>query len=118
MRANVASYGKTNAIGTEDFAKFVKAFGSDPRGLSPRKDQGEEGRFRKFTRKEIAARDDNLDISWLKDTSGDVEDGLETPEEIAVAIELHLATALEEVRAVLEEMNGEAGISIPNEAAE
>jgi hypothetical protein len=54
-------------------------------------------------REEIAARGDNLDITWLKDTSGDPEDGLETPEDIAAAIELHLASALVEVRALVEE---------------
>ena len=31
--------------------------------------KAEEGRFRKFTREEIAKRGDNLDISWLKDDS-------------------------------------------------
>ncbi len=33
--------------------EFEKAFGEDPHGKSKRKDQGEQGRFRKFTREEI-----------------------------------------------------------------
>ena len=46
------------------------------------------------TRAEIAARGDNLDITWFKDRSGDPEDELETPEEIATAIEGHFLAAV------------------------
>jgi type I restriction enzyme M protein len=48
----------------KDFAEFEKAFGDDPLGKAKRKDRGEEGRFRCYTRDEIKARNDNLDISW------------------------------------------------------
>ena len=75
-----------------------------PFGAAPREDQGEEGRFRCFTRDQIAARGDNLDITWLKDTSGDPEDGLDTSEGIALAIEAHLMAALVEVRALVDEL--------------
>ncbi|MCW5716048.1 MAG: N-6 DNA methylase [Bauldia sp.] len=117
MRTGAPAYGKTNPIGPEDFAAFVAAFGDDAGGRAERLDQGEEGRFRRFSREDIAARGDNLDITWLKDTSGDPEDGLETPEEIAAAIEGHLAAALEEVRALMEELEGTAREALP-EAAE
>jgi type I restriction enzyme M protein len=73
-------------------------------GTGSRTDQGGTGRFRRFTREEIAARGDNLDIAWLKDTSTEAEDGLDTPEGIAAAIEGHLTLALEEVRALVEEL--------------
>ena len=81
------------------------AYGDDRNCGTDRVDEGEEARFRRFTRAEIAARGDNLDISWLKDTSGDPEDGLDTPEDIASAIEGHLTLALEEVRALVEELD-------------
>ena len=103
-RSNVPTYGKTSPFKASDLAEFIAAFGDDPFGEAPRKDQGEEGRFRCFTRKEIAARGDNLDITWLKDTSGDPEDGLDTPEDIASAIEAHLVAALVEVRALVDEL--------------
>lgn len=38
-----------------------------PESLSKRVDTGEQGRFRCFSRAEIAVRGDGLDISWLKD---------------------------------------------------
>lgn len=109
MRAGAPAYGKTTPITEANFADFVTAFGTDPNGGAARKDLGELGRFRRFTRKEIAARNDNLDINWLRDISADPEDGLETPEEIASAIETHLVTALEEVRALVEELEEGAG---------
>jgi len=94
MRANMNSFGKTRPLTVEDFAEFETAFGDDPYGKSPRSDQGEEGRFRCFTREQIAERNDNLDIAWLRDTSDDPEDDLSEPEEIATAIIGHLKTAL------------------------
>lgn len=57
-----------------------------PYGKSRRKDQGEEGRFRKFTREEIAKRGDNLDITWLKDESNGNAEDLAEPDEIAAEI--------------------------------
>ena len=62
---------------------------------------------RRFTRADIAARGDNLDIGWLRDTSAEAEDGLETPEDIAAAIEGHLAAALGEIAALVVELSEE-----------
>jgi type I restriction enzyme M protein len=106
LRSGVPVYGKTNRLKVEDFDAFAQAFGGDPLGLAKRTDEGEGGRFRRFTRAEISARGDNLDITWLKDISADAEDGLETPEDIAAAIEQHIGTALEEIRALVEEFGG------------
>ncbi|MBJ6122941.1 N-6 DNA methylase [Sphingomonas mollis] len=103
-RANMPSYGKNRPFGMSDLDDFVAAFGDDCDGRADRADEGEGGRFRRFGREAVAARGDNLDISWLKDTSGDPEDGLETPDEIAAAIELHLANAMVEVRDLIEDM--------------
>ena len=118
MRSAVPAYGKTNPIRPGDFAEFVKVFGDDPLGRADRKDTGEEGRFRRFSRAEIAARGDNLDIHWLKDTSAEAEDGLDTPEDIAAAIEGHLKLALEEIGALVAELGGDADEAVLAEAAE
>src|ERR1019366_3344902 len=69
MRTNAPSFGKRTPFTRAHFADFEKAHGGDPLGKSKRKDLGETGKFRKFTREEIAARGDNLDITWLKDDS-------------------------------------------------
>lgn len=117
-RSGAPSYGKTNPFRAEDLADFIAKFGDDPFGGAPRVDEGEAGRFRCFSREAIAARGDNLDINWLKDTSADAEDGLDTPEDIAAAIEGHLRAALDEVAALVAELESEGGEAVLAEAAE
>ncbi|KYF81261.1 SAM-dependent methyltransferase [Sorangium cellulosum] len=106
LRANMPSFGKRTPLGQEHFAEFEKAFGGDPYGKSRRKDQGAEGRFRRFTREEIKARGDNLDIAWLKDESDHGVDDLPEPEEITAEI-------LEKLRVVtteIETLQSELGV--------
>ena len=69
LRANMPSFGKRTPLTRAHFSDFEQAYGKDPNGQSTRKDTGESGRFRRFTREEIAGRNDNLDITWIK--SGD-----------------------------------------------
>jgi type I restriction enzyme M protein len=104
MRANMDAFGKTKPLTVVDFKLFEKAFGNDPHGKGKRKDEGEAGRFRFYSREQIAARNDNLDIAWLKDTSNDPEDEMTEPDELAVAIVGHLKNALEEVEALSESL--------------
>ncbi len=100
MRTNMPSFGKRTPFTREHFADFEKAFGEDPLGKSKRKDQGEEGRFRRFTRDEIAKRGDNLDVTWLRDEGAHGEDDLGEPDEIAAEIMRHLQTAMGELEAL------------------
>ena len=111
-RSGAPAYGKTNPFKIADLGDFSRVYGD-----APRTDQGSEGRFRRFSRADIAARSDNLDITWLQDISADAEDGLETPEDIAAAIEVHLKTALEEIGALMAEFEGERDAQV-SEAAE
>ncbi len=104
LRNQVEAFGKTRPLTVADFAEFEKAFGSDPLGKAKRKDQSEEGRFRCFSRDEIKARNDNLDISWLRDTEAEAEEHLTEPEDIAAAIVGHLRAALDEIEGVSEEL--------------
>jgi type I restriction enzyme M protein len=111
LRANMNSFGKTRLLTVADFAEFEAAFGADPLGKAPRTDQGEEGRWRCFSREQIAARNDNLDIAWLRDTSNDPEDELSEPEEIAAAIATHLGNALREIEKMMDEFTQDGGSS-------
>ena len=104
MRSGAPAYGKTTPLRVEDFDGFVRAFGNDPLGRAARRDEGEEGRLRRFSRAEVAARGDNLDIGWLKDTTGEAEEGLQAPEDIAAAIQGHLLSALAEVQRLIEDV--------------
>lgn len=104
MRANMNVFGKTKPLTVADFEPFEKAFGKDPIGKAKRKDEGEQGRFRFYSREQIAARNENLDIAWLRDTSNDPEDEMTEPEELLFAITGHLKNALEEIDAFGEEL--------------
>ncbi|WP_454914953.1 N-6 DNA methylase [Xanthobacter sediminis] len=117
MRANMPAFGKTRPLTIADFAAFEAAFGDDPNGGAKRKDEGEEGRWRCFSRAAIAERNDNLDISWLRDTEAEAEETLTEPEDIAAALIGHLKAALEEIEALAEELEPEDGAAVP-EAAE
>jgi type I restriction enzyme M protein len=104
MRANMPAFGKTRPLTVADFAAFEATYGADPNGSAERQDQGEEGRWRMFSREVIAARNDNLDIAWLRDTEAEAEEMLTEPEDIAAAIIGHLKAALEEIEALSEEI--------------
>jgi type I restriction enzyme M protein len=104
MRANMPAFGKTRPLTVADFADFEAAYGSDPNGGAERHDQGEEGRWRCLSREAIKARNDNLDIAWLRDTEAEAEEQLTEPEDIAAAIIGHLKAALEEIEALSEEL--------------
>jgi type I restriction enzyme M protein len=104
LRAQMPNFGKTRALTADDFAPFIKAYGDDAFGTSTRKDEGEAGRFRVFAREDIAKRNDNLDITWLREDQEDVEEGLTEPDDIAAAILGHLRAALEEIEAVADEL--------------
>lgn len=104
MRANMNAFGKTKPLTVDDFKPFEQCFGNDPHGKAKRKDEGEGGRFRFYSREQIAAEGDNLDLSWLRDTSNDPEDEMTEPEELAAAITTHLKNALEEIEAFSEEL--------------
>ncbi len=107
MRAGQPAYGKTRPLRPDDFAAFVAAYGTDPNGAAPRTEEGAEGRFRRFTRAEIAARNDNLDIAWLRGSDEAEEDALEEPEDILEAMRTHLTRALVEVEALVGEFGAE-----------
>jgi type I restriction enzyme M protein len=106
MRTNMPNFGKRTPFTCAHFAEFEKLYGADAHGKSKRKDQCETGRFRKFTREDIAKRGDNLDISWLKDDSVTDHADLPEPDVIAAEIVAQLQVALEEMRALQEELGG------------
>lgn len=117
MRANMPAFGKTRPLVVEDFADFESAYGDKPNGSSDRMDKGEESRWRCFALEQIASRNDNLDIAWLRDTEAEAEEALTEPEDIAAAIIGHLKAALEDIETLSEELEPEAAAEVV-EAAE
>jgi type I restriction enzyme M protein len=101
------AFGKRTPLNREHFAEFEVAYGPDPLGQAPRTATGPEGRWQCFSREEIAARGDSLDLAWLKDDS--TEDGadLQEPAVLAQAAMVELEGALEDLRAILAELGEE-----------
>lgn len=121
MRANMPQFGKRTPFTRDYFRtppdapasqprdKFEDVFGSDPCGgpaaLAARQDTGITGRWRRFTREQIAQRDDNLDISWLKDDAAQAADAQrDDPAMVARLLQRELGDAMTELRALLEEL--------------
>lgn len=111
LRANMPQFGKRTVLTRDHFKEFEDAFGSDPLGqpssLNKRKDTGETGRFRKFTREWIASNSDSLDISWLKDDSSESSDELPEPAVLARQAMAELEGAFEDLRGILTELGEE-----------
>ncbi|MDZ4731586.1 MAG: N-6 DNA methylase [Xanthomonadales bacterium] len=109
LRANMPQFGKRTVLTSEHFQPFEQAWGDDPLGirLNKRKDTGEAGRFRRYTREQIAVRSDSLDIAWLKGDSGTANDDLPEPSVLAREAIDELEGAMLELRGILEELGEE-----------
>lgn len=121
MRANMPQFGKRTPFTRDYFRtlpdaptivpcdKFEDVFGQDPLGgpaaLAQRVDTGEAGRWRKFTREQIKARGDNLDISWLKDDNAETAEAQrDDPALVARLVMRELDGAMADLRSLLEEL--------------
>jgi type I restriction enzyme M protein len=108
LRSNMPGFGKTSPLKAEHFAEFEKCFGADPYGKSRRKDQGEEGRFRRFDRDWIRdKKQDSLDISWLRDENAEDADSLPEPAELARQAQGELELAIAEIKGIIAELGGD-----------
>ncbi|HQX85455.1 MAG TPA: N-6 DNA methylase [Aestuariivirga sp.] len=105
MRANAPKFGKRTPLEDKHFANFIAAYGDEPNGKAARKDQGELGRFRRFSRDWIAdEKGDSLDIAWLKDGSDEGVADLPEPAVLAREAAAELTGALTELDAILKEL--------------
>src|SRR5690606_772356 len=102
LRANMPRFGKRTPFTRSYFTEFEAAYTA-----ATRTDEGEQGRFRSFSREWIKARADSLDIAWLKDENA--EDATDLPEPAVLAQEAvtELEGALSELQALLKELGAE-----------
>ena len=94
LRTGAPPFGRTSQISRDHLREFEIRFGADPLGRNSRADEGEAGRFRSFSRAEIAARGD---LSWLSDV-GFPND--ESPDGLLVQATDSLSSALMELDSV------------------
>ena len=111
LRANMPQFGKRTPLTRDHFTPFETAFGKDPLGspaaLKKRQDEGETGRFRRFTRDWIAQRDDSLDIAWLKDDSAESSADLPEPSVLATEALGELEHIINDLCGILAELGEE-----------
>lgn len=109
QRTNISNVTKGQPLTEAHFADFRASYGPHP---TPRPGQRQESeRFRCFSREGLAARDDNLDLFWLRDATLDDPNDLPELEDLVGEALTRLETAMDalnELAAVLE-MNGEGG---------
>ncbi|MFV0477812.1 MAG: N-6 DNA methylase [Parahaliea sp.] len=111
-RTNIHHTLKKKPLRFEDLADFIQCY--NPQNPGQRKaswhpDKNPDGRWRKYSYKELMARDKtSLDIFWLKDKSLTDLDNLPEPDELAEEIIENLEAGLASFRAVL------GGLQAPN----
>jgi len=100
LRTNKHFTLKTNPLKYEDLQDFVRCYNPENR-----RERTETERFRAFSYEELVKRDKaSLDIFWLKDESLEDSENLPPPEILAAEIVESLETALQEFRAIYEEL--------------
>lgn len=100
LRTNMPSFGKTNPLKTEDFGDFIKAYEAEDRN------KVENERWQRFTREEIAAKGNTLDLGLIKDDSIIDYEDLPEPAESAEDAADELEEAVDLLRAVAKELKG------------
>jgi type I restriction enzyme M protein len=97
------SFGKTTPLTREHFGDFADAYGATDRAAVKYE------RWSCFTREQIAAKGDSLDLGLIRDDSvldyDDLQDPAESGEEIAAQLE----EAVELIMSVVEELKGLGG---------
>ena len=99
MRNHAPRFGRKRPLTDADFAEFELAFHSRPSA-----DQVPSGRWKVFSRKEIAARDDNLDVAWLQQDQDSEPRDAANPLAILSLMSEQLGNALEEAELLTEEL--------------
>lgn len=110
-RSNVPGITKKDRpLTAQHFVEFEQCYGADPNGQSKRKDLGETGRFRRFTRREIEARGYKLDVTWLKDESLEDNDELPEPQDLAAEAITELEAVVDDLREIVSLVEREEAI--------
>ncbi len=101
LRTNIAKVTKRGPLTAEYFADFEAGYHARPRRPAER--------WRCFSRAEIADRDDNLDLFWLKDESLDDPDNLPEPEDLVAEAVTQLETALDALNELAVQLGANGG---------
>lgn len=108
LRTNMSSFGKRNQLTMSHFENFMKAYVTEDRS------KVEDERWNKFTREEIAKKNDSLDIGLIADESFSSYDNLPDPIESAEEAILKLQQAMDLLNEVVEELRETDEVKVKN----
>ncbi len=108
LRTNMPKFGKRTPLTRRHFLEFESVFGCDPYGKAKRESTGVDGRWRCFSVDEIAQKNFDLDISWLRDNSRvDPKDFIE-PDVLIQEAKDKMEKALDILQKILDEVKSES----------
>lgn len=94
-RTDMPNVNKGQPLTEAFFADFERCYGPDPTPHIGKRKETE--RFKRYSREEIERRDNNLDIFWLKQDTGNGHNISAEPEELLVEIMMQLQIAMDAV---------------------
>jgi len=98
LRTNMPSFGKTNLLKQEHFAAFEEAYKAGDRSAI------QDERWKRYTREEIAAKGNSLDLGLIRDDSVLDYDDLQNPIESAEEAISQLEEAVDLLMSVVKEL--------------
>lgn len=103
LRTNMSNFGKTNTLKEKDFEEFIKAYKAEDRTKI------EDERLSCFTREQIVAKNNSLDLGLIRDDSildyEDLQDPIESGEEVIAKLE----EAVDLIQSVVKELRSLEG---------
>lgn len=114
LRSNMPKFGKRTVLSKKHFDEFYEAVGSDltqvdenarQNFLSKHKDEIDGCRLRCFSRNEIKAKDESLDLSWIRDENNEDACKLPAPDVLINEALVEMAGAMEELKAILADLD-------------
>lgn len=108
MRTNMPSFGKRNQLTMAHFEQFMKAY------VAENREEITDERWNKFSREDIAKKNDSLDIGLIADESLSSYDNLPDPIESAEEAIAKLQQAMDLLGEVVEELRETEKVKVTN----
>jgi len=123
LRSNMPQFGKRTLLTKNNFKEFIKIFGKKPSIPSEKPRENFVKKFTKenkdkpcrlkcFSRKEIAEKDDSLDLSWIRNDNDEDPSNLPEPDALINEAIEEMAGAINELQAILVELGAEEGLGL------
>ncbi|OBU41641.1 SAM-dependent methyltransferase [Photobacterium phosphoreum] len=114
LRSNMPKFGKRTVLTKKHFEEFYQAVGTDltqvdekarQAFISNHKDDADGCRLRCFSRETIKAKDESLDLSWIRDENNEDASKLPAPDVLINEALLEMTGAMEELKAILVDLD-------------